>query len=121
MVRNINSQGSQSSQPVIRAFYVSLYKKAREFVPSQILPFLEWSPLPYCESLISFAVPGVVSALDSLLADMEAFSGDKKEDGKAKDLETKVDLLTDKLKTAFDPKTDMTNFRWSLSEPDIGK
>ena len=79
------------------------------------------APLPYCESLISFAVPGVVSALDTLLADMEAFSGDKKEDGKAKDLETKVDLLTDKLKTAFDPKTDMTNFRWSLSEPDVGK
>jgi hypothetical protein len=78
-------------------------------------------PLPYCESLISFAVPGVVSALDTLLADMEAFSGDKKDDEKAKDLETKVDLLTDKLKAAFDPKTDMTNFRWSLSEPDVGK
>ena len=78
-------------------------------------------PLPNCKSLISFAVPGVVSALDTLLADMEAFISDKKDDGKAEDLETKVDLLTDKLKTAFDPKTDMTNFRWSLSEPDVGK
>jgi len=68
---------------------------------------------------LCFAVPGVVSALDTLIADMEAFSGDKIDDEKARDLETKVDLLTEKLKTAFDPKTDMTNFRWSLSEPDV--
>jgi len=56
--------------------------------------------------------------LDTLLADMEAFSDDKNHDKKARDLENKVDLLTDKLKTAFDPETDMTNFRWSLSDED---
>ena len=59
-------------------------------------------PHPYYESNITLA------------------RSDKKDEGKVKDLETKVDLLKDKLKTAFDPKIDTINFRWSLSEPDVG-
>jgi len=59
----------------------------------------------------------VVSALDTLIADMEDFSNKKTDEEKTRDLETKVDMLTDKLKEAFDPNTDMTNFRWSVSEP----
>ena len=64
---------------------------------------------------------GVVSALDTLIADMEDFSNEKTDQEKARDLENKVDILTDKLKEAFDPKTDMTNFRWSVSEPESGE
>ena len=64
-------------------------------------------------------VPGVVAALDALLIEMEAFGNDKKE--VKEDLDMKVDLLTDKLKEAFDPKTDLENFRWSLSDPTVSE
>ena len=64
-------------------------------------------------------VPGVVAALDALLIEMEAFGSDKKE--VKEDLDTKVDLLTEKLKEAFNPKTDMENFRWSLSDPTVSE
>ena len=60
------------------------------------------------------SVGNAVAMLDSLIADMEAFGGDNNVDKEAEDLENKVDLLTEKLKTAFDPETDMNNFRWSL-------
>jgi len=63
---------------------------------------------------LSRDVSSAVAMLDSLIADMEAF-GDNNGDKEADDLEKKVDLLTEKLKTAFNPQTDMANFRWSLS------
>jgi len=66
-------------------------------------------------------VSRVVAMLDTLLADMENFSGDSNYEKKAEDLESKVDLLTEKLKQAFDPETDMTNFRWSLSDEETKK
>ena len=66
------------------------------------------------------SVGSAVAMLDSLIADMEAFGGDNNVDKEAEDLENKVDLLTEKLKTAFDPETDMNNFRWSLVGEETG-